>query len=79
MMGHMVLLQAQQLLWKVSSKLFLHVSDKKIMSSYRDSSAPGSHPQYGKLVGTSIDEVVIETDSGVRVHFPKIGYIVRKL
>ncbi|KJX99270.1 glutathione s-transferase like protein [Zymoseptoria brevis] len=40
-------------------------------------STPGAHPQAGKLVGTSIDEVVIEVTDGIRLHFPKIGYIVR--
>jgi hypothetical protein len=42
-----------------------------------NSSEPGSHPQAGKLVGTSIDEVVIEVNDGIHLHFPKIGYIVR--
>ena len=42
------------------------------------SSTPGSHPQAGKLVGTTADEVVIEVgNDGVRLHFPRIGYIVR--
>lgn len=41
-------------------------------------STPGSHPQAGKLVGTTADEVVIEVGKdGVRLHFPRIGYIVR--
>ncbi|KAK5137132.1 hypothetical protein LTR08_000637 [Meristemomyces frigidus] len=40
--------------------------------------APGAHPQAGKLVGTTADEVVIEVgNDGVRLHFPRIGYIVR--
>ncbi|KAM3421745.1 hypothetical protein BST61_g2124 [Cercospora zeina] len=42
-------------------------------------STPGSHPQYGRLVGTSVNEVVIETDSGLRIHFPRVGYLVRTL
>ena len=34
--------------------------------------------QVGKLVGTSPSEVVLEVGSdGVRLHFPRIGYIVR--
>ncbi|KAF2167960.1 hypothetical protein M409DRAFT_65989 [Zasmidium cellare ATCC 36951] len=41
-------------------------------------STPGSFPQAGKLVGTTIDEVVIEIKDGIRLHFPKIGYIVRR-
>lgn len=42
-------------------------------------STPGSHPQCGKLIGTSIDEVVIETEAGIRIHFPRVGYLVRTL
>lgn len=45
-----------------------------------DSAKPGSHPQFGKLVGTGIDESVIELkENGVRLHFPRIGYLVRNL
>jgi len=43
-----------------------------------DSSVPGAHPQAGKLIATSPDEVVLEVgNDGVRLHFPRIGYIVR--
>ncbi|KAK1063093.1 hypothetical protein LTR12_010851 [Friedmanniomyces endolithicus] len=39
---------------------------------------PGAHVQVGKLVGTSPSEVVLEVgNDGVRLHFPRIGYIVR--
>jgi len=41
-------------------------------------SEPGSHPQVGKLVGTTRHEVILELDGGIRVHFPRQGYIVRK-
>ena len=41
------------------------------------SSAPGSHPQEGKLIGTSINELVLELDHGIRLHFPREGYIVK--
>lgn len=40
-------------------------------------STPGSYPQNGKLVGTSINEFVLELDNGVRLHYPRIGYLVR--
>ncbi|KXT10188.1 hypothetical protein AC579_8199 [Pseudocercospora musae] len=41
---------------------------------------PGMHPQFGKLVGTDIDESVVELkENGVRLHFPRIGYLVRNL
>lgn len=42
------------------------------------SEAPGSHPQVGKLLGTSSNEVVIELENGIRVHFPREGYLVKK-
>ncbi|TKA67375.1 hypothetical protein B0A55_08753 [Friedmanniomyces simplex] len=39
---------------------------------------PGAHVQAGKLVGTSPSEVVLEVgNDGVRLHLPRIGYIVR--
>ncbi|QIW94690.1 hypothetical protein AMS68_000208 [Peltaster fructicola] len=39
---------------------------------------PGTHPQIGKLVGLNRTRIVIELKNGVRMHFPKIGYFVRK-
>ena len=42
------------------------------------SSAPGSHPQAGKLVGTTTKEVVLGLDNGIRLHFPREGYTVKK-
>ena len=39
---------------------------------------PGTHPQYGKLVGLSKTKTVIELKNGLRLHFPKVGYFVRK-
>ena len=42
------------------------------------SSKPGSHPQAGKLIATGPDEVVLELENKIRLHFPKVGYIVRK-
>jgi hypothetical protein len=42
------------------------------------STKPGLFPQYGKLVGTTEHEVILGLDSGVQLHFPKIGYIVRE-
>ncbi|CAK3918861.1 glutathione s-transferase like [Lecanosticta acicola] len=38
---------------------------------------PGAHPQAGKLFATSDEETVIELKDGVRLHFPRIGYVVR--
>jgi hypothetical protein len=39
---------------------------------------PGTHPQFGKLVGLSRTKTVIELETGLRLHFPKVGYFVRK-
>lgn len=38
---------------------------------------PGTHPQFGKLVGLSKTKTVIELKNGLRLHFPKVGYFVR--
>ncbi|KAK4997724.1 hypothetical protein LTR66_002921 [Elasticomyces elasticus] len=39
---------------------------------------PHTHPQVGKLVGLSKQETVIQLENGLRVHFPKVGYVVSK-
>lgn len=39
---------------------------------------PGQHPQYGKLRGLNHNKVVIELSSGLRVHFPRVGYIIHR-
>ena len=39
---------------------------------------PGTYPQHGKLVGLSRTKTVIELKNGLRLHFPKVGYFVRK-
>ena len=38
----------------------------------------GAHPQKGKLVGVNNKEVVVELKNGIRVHFPRIGYVVKE-
>ncbi|KAK5164352.1 uncharacterized protein LTR77_010048 [Saxophila tyrrhenica] len=38
---------------------------------------PGAHPQVGKLVGLTKRELVLELDNGIRLHFPKEGYVVK--
>lgn len=40
-------------------------------------STPGSHPQHGKLVGAGRDETVLELENGIRLHFPRNGYVVK--
>ena len=41
--------------------------------------APGSESQEGLLVGLSKTETVIELENGLRLHFPRRGFFVRKL
>jgi hypothetical protein len=38
---------------------------------------PGTHPQFGKLIGLNKTKTVIEIKNGLRLHFPKVGYFVR--
>lgn len=39
---------------------------------------PGTYPQAGKLVGLSRFRSVVELDNGLRVHFPRVGYVINK-
>ncbi|KAM0721388.1 hypothetical protein Q7P37_002312 [Cladosporium fusiforme] len=39
---------------------------------------PGAHPQAGKLAGTSAHEIMLALESGVQLHFPRSGYLVRE-
>lgn len=39
---------------------------------------PGTHPQHGKLVGLNKVKIVVELENGIRVHFPAVGYFVKK-
>lgn len=41
--------------------------------------APGTYPQKGKLVGLTVREAVVELDNGLRLHFPRQGYVVKKV
>ncbi|KAG9961313.1 hypothetical protein KCU61_g5651, partial [Aureobasidium melanogenum] len=38
---------------------------------------PGAHPQVGRLVAAEVDEVAIELENKIKLHFPRRGYIVR--
>lgn len=39
---------------------------------------PGTYPQNGRLVGLSKSRVVVELDNGLRLHFPRVGYVVNR-
>lgn len=56
----------------------LGISEGTKVSIESTDSTPGSHPQVGKLVGTNRKEIVIQLENGLRLHFPRLGYVVRK-
>ncbi|CAN9162112.1 unnamed protein product [Alternaria alternata] len=39
---------------------------------------PGAHPQKGRLVGLDGREAVLQLESGVRLHFPRVGYVMKE-
>ena len=39
---------------------------------------PGVHPQHGTLIGLNASKSVLQLDNGLRVHFPRIGYLIKK-
>jgi glutathione S-transferase len=39
----------------------------------------GVHPQMGRLVGVDKREVVVELENGFRMHFPRVGYVVKEV
>jgi hypothetical protein len=43
-----------------------------------DDTNPGNRAQRGKLVGLSKKEIVVELENGLRVHFSRIGYAIKK-
>ncbi|KAJ9615827.1 hypothetical protein H2200_001904 [Cladophialophora chaetospira] len=43
-----------------------------------DDVKPGGRPQEGTLVGLSRREIVVELENGIRLHFPRVGYMLKK-
>ena len=39
---------------------------------------PGTYPRLGKLIGVNTMNTVIQLDNGLRLHFPKVGYYVKR-
>lgn len=66
------------LLLRVWSKLVYFWCDECVVADLLYSSEPNSHPQAGKLLGTSLKTVTLGLDNGIRIHFPREGYIVKK-
>lgn len=38
---------------------------------------PGYYPQRGKLVGLNKGRIVLQLENGLRVHFPRVGYVIK--
>lgn len=56
----------------------LHKMQWAVTSLTGPSADGAKHPQKGKLIGLSRNETVLQLDNGVRVHFPRVGYVIRK-
>ncbi|KAF2487121.1 hypothetical protein BDY17DRAFT_319685 [Neohortaea acidophila] len=50
----------------------------KVQIATTDDTTPGNMAQYGTLVGLNRKEQVIQLDNGLRLHFPRIGYSLKK-
>ena len=56
----------------------LGIKKGTVVSVENFDTTPGAHPQNGKLVGLDVKEVVVELKNGIRVHFPRVGYLVKE-
>lgn len=50
----------------------------KVQIATTDDTTPGNMPQYGTLVGLDRHQQVVELDNGLRIHFSRIGYSLKK-
>lgn len=39
---------------------------------------PGTYPQKGEVVGLNKIKIVIQLANGLRLHFPKVGYRIKR-
>jgi glutathione S-transferase len=56
----------------------LGIKKGTVVSVENIDTTPGAHPQNGKLVGLNEKEIVVELKNGIRVHFPRVGYLVKE-
>ncbi|KAK5731290.1 hypothetical protein LTR15_001229 [Elasticomyces elasticus] len=54
---------------KVGEQVSIEMTDAK----------PGHHPQKGELIGLNISRIVLQLDNGLRLHFPRVGYAVKRM
>lgn len=60
--------EADPLGYKAGEEVYIEPTDAE----------PGRHPQHGRLQGLNHEKVVIELENGLRMHFPRIGYIIHR-
>jgi glutathione S-transferase len=56
----------------------LGIKKGTVVSVENIDTTPGAHPQNGKLVGLDKNEIVVELKNGIRLHFPRVGYLVKE-
>jgi len=39
---------------------------------------PGYYPQAGRLIGLSSSRIVVQVENGLRIHFPRVGYVAKR-
>jgi glutathione S-transferase len=62
----------------VDEKDYLGIKQGTEVAVENSDTKAGAHPQKGKLVGLDQREVVVELKNGLRVHFPRVGYVVKE-
>ena len=56
----------------------LGMKSGEVVAVEASDAAPGTYPQKGSLVGLNVREAVVELENGLRLHFPRQGYIVKR-
>lgn len=62
----------------VDEKDYLGIKQGTEVTVENSDTKAGAHPQKGKLVGLDQRETVVELKNGLRVHFPRVGYVVKE-
>ncbi|KAK3109316.1 hypothetical protein LTR53_017563 [Teratosphaeriaceae sp. CCFEE 6253] len=57
----------------------LHLSVGDAVAVEMTDATPGYCPQEGTLIGLSMTRIVLGLENGLRVHFPRVGYAVRRV
>ncbi len=62
----------------VNENDFLGIKAGVVVTVENNDTEAGAYPQKGTLVGVNAKKVVIELKNGIRMHFPRVGYIVQQ-